>query len=241
MLNYLPFEALLSAAVPHEHTYRHNTFQYLLKAYQISYAYSATLLDKMSSHRLAIKGKLLGFAPAFPEGQNSQSTSVAERSGAFGPLFYNEEEVRSIPFWIAGRRFYKKQATLAHFLEFAPFYRFIHLSTHAKANDAEGTQSILAFSNENGIETCDVNAIYNLHLQADMVVLSACETGLGELQRGEGIIGLTRGFIVAGASSVITTLWSVNDRASADLMQSYYQLLKRENGKTWHSRKQNCN
>ncbi|MEO0474059.1 MAG: CHAT domain-containing protein, partial [Bacteroidota bacterium] len=67
-----------------------------------------------------------------------------------------------------------------------------------------------------------VAELFNLNLNADLVVLSACETGTGRLYRGEGIASLARGFSYAGASSILTSLWSVNDAATARLMQSFY-------------------
>ena len=71
---------------------------------------------------------------------------------------------------------------------------------------------------------------YNESLNADIVVLSTCETGIGELQQGEGIISLSRAFAYAGSKSIVTTLWTVDDRITKDLMLLFYQNLKE--GKT---------
>jgi CHAT domain-containing protein len=65
--------------------------------------------------------------------------------------------------------------------------------------------------------------IYNLTLDADLVVLSACESGLGKVVRGEGILGLTRGFLYAGARNVVVSLWQVADKSTADLMVEFYR------------------
>ena len=65
--------------------------------------------------------------------------------------------------------------------------------------------------------------LFNLNLPADMIVLSACQTALGENVRGEGIVGVTRGLMYAGAPRVVTSLWNVDDEATADLMQQFYQ------------------
>jgi CHAT domain-containing protein len=65
--------------------------------------------------------------------------------------------------------------------------------------------------------------IFNLNLPAELVVLSACQTGIGENLKGEGIVGLTRGLMYAGAKRVAVSLWSVNDSATAELMEAFYQ------------------
>ena len=73
------------------------------------------------------------------------------------------------------------------------------------------------------------NDIYNLHLPADLVVLSACQTGLGKEIKGEGLVGLTRGFMYAGAARVVVSLWKVNDKATAELMAKFYQKMLKGN------------
>jgi len=70
-----------------------------------------------------------------------------------------------------------------------------------------------------------LNQIYNLNLNSDLVVLSACQTALGKDVRGEGLIGLTRGFMYAGAKRVVASLWKVDDAASAEFMKRFYQNL----------------
>jgi CHAT domain-containing protein len=71
--------------------------------------------------------------------------------------------------------------------------------------------------------------VFNLKLRADLVVLSACQTGLGQLIRGEGIEGLSRAFFYAGASSVLLSLWAVNDQASYQLLERFYVHLRSAN------------
>src|SRR6185295_13830918 len=73
-----------------------------------------------------------------------------------------------------------------------------------------------------------LNEIYNLKLGADLVVLSACQTALGKEIRGEGLVGLTRGFMYAGAPRVVASLWNVNDRATAELMRRFYRAMLSE-------------
>src|SRR6185436_5802550 len=106
-------------------------------------------------------------------------------------------------------------------------YRYVHFATHGYLDTARAGLSaiVLSMVDEQGkpqdgfLRTHD---IYNLKLPAELVVLSACETGLGKDIRGEGIEGLTRGFMYAGARRVIVSLWNVNDKATAALMQRLY-------------------
>jgi len=109
-------------------------------------------------------------------------------------------------------------------------YRIIHFATHGLINSERPELSgivLSLFDNEghpqNGF--LRLHDIYNLHLPADLVVLSACSTGLGKDVRGEGLIGLTRGFMYAGASGVIASLWKVEDDATAELMKHFYEAL----------------
>jgi len=112
-------------------------------------------------------------------------------------------------------------------------YRNVHFATHGVIDSRHPELSglVLSLYNKEG-ERQDgflrLNDIYNLHLDADLVVLSACRTALGKEIRGEGLVGLTRGFMYAGASRVLASLWSVEDRATAELMGSLYRGMLRE-------------
>lgn len=106
-------------------------------------------------------------------------------------------------------------------------YRYVHFATHGYLDTSRAGLSaiVLSLVDENGkpqdgfLRTHD---IYNLKLPAELVVLSACETGLGKEVKGEGLDGLTRGFMYAGARRVVVSLWNVNDKATAGLMQHLY-------------------
>jgi CHAT domain-containing protein/predicted negative regulator of RcsB-dependent stress response len=107
-------------------------------------------------------------------------------------------------------------------------YRIVHFATHGILNSAQPELSGLVFSllDENARPRdgfLRLHEIYNLKLNADLIVLSACRTGLGKEIRGEGLIGLTRGFMYAGAPRVVASLWQVSDLATADLMRSFYR------------------
>jgi CHAT domain-containing protein len=113
-------------------------------------------------------------------------------------------------------------------------YRFIHFATHGLANTEKPELSAIVMSllDEQGHAVdgfLRLQEVYNLNLGADLVVLSACQTGLGQVIRGEGLIGLTRGFMYAGAPRVVTSLWNVDDAGTAVLMTHFYEGILRDN------------
>ena len=112
-------------------------------------------------------------------------------------------------------------------------YRYIHIATHGLLDTERPGLSALVFSMvdaegkpQNGF--LRANDIYNLKLPAELVVLSACQTGLGKDIKGEGLVGLTRGFMYAGAARVVVSLWNVNDKATADLMTKFYEKMLKQ-------------
>lgn len=112
-------------------------------------------------------------------------------------------------------------------------YRYVHLATHGVFNTAEPALSgvILSLLDQQGRAVngfLRLNEIFNLNLPAELVVLSACETGLGEQIRGEGMVGITRGFLYAGSRRLLVSLWKVDDDATAALMSRFYEGLLRE-------------
>jgi CHAT domain-containing protein/Tfp pilus assembly protein PilF len=112
-------------------------------------------------------------------------------------------------------------------------YRIVHFATHGLLNSQHPELSGLVFSlvDKNGGAQegfLTLQDIYNLNLPADLVVLSACETGLGKEVSGEGLMGLTRGFMHAGATRVVASLWKVSDVATAHLMEEFYRAMEKD-------------
>ena len=107
-------------------------------------------------------------------------------------------------------------------------YRYVHFATHGYLDSERPDLSavVLSLVDEQGKPQdgfLRALEIYNLNLPAELVVLSACQTGLGKEIKGEGLVGLTRGFMYAGARRVVVSLWNVNDKATADLMTKFYR------------------
>jgi CHAT domain-containing protein len=107
-------------------------------------------------------------------------------------------------------------------------YRYVHFATHGLLNSVHPELSgiVLSMIDERGAPQdgfLRAHEVFNLRLSADLVVLSACQTGLGKEVRGEGLVGLTRGFMYAGSPRVVVSLWSVSDVATAELMERFYK------------------
>ncbi len=109
-------------------------------------------------------------------------------------------------------------------------YNIVHFATHGILNSEQPELSgiVLSLFDEQGKPQngfLRLHEVFNLNLTADLVVLSACQTGLGKEIKGEGLVGLTRGFMYAGATRVLVSLWSVNDAATAEFMSKFYSFM----------------
>jgi CHAT domain-containing protein/Tfp pilus assembly protein PilF len=175
---------------------------------------------------------------ASPEPATKPEATVAdeyaERGFSFSRLPYTREEVLGISNLYAAnqRRVYlgeqaREETVKAEKLE---DYRYIHFASHGFIDETQPSRSGILFSRDSHSTddgVLQMGEIMRLKLNADLVTLSACSTGLGKLVNGEGILGLTRAFFYAGARNVTVSLWNVNDSATATLMKVYYQNLNR--------------
>ncbi len=129
--------------------------------------------------------------------------------------------------WKGSRILLRELASEANFKKFAPQFKYLHLASHGQFNPDQPLQSRMLLAPGDGEDgNLNVDELYTLRLNADMVTLSACETALGNIKSGEDVIGLTRGFLYAGAKSIVASLWPVSDDATAYLMKRFYAELK---------------
>ncbi|MEN0048017.1 MAG: CHAT domain-containing tetratricopeptide repeat protein [Bacteroidota bacterium] len=220
VLGRVPFDALLKTMPDDPNEY--SSLSYLLRDYQISYAYSATLLQEMCNKQVQPKRTLLAVAPH----------TISEQDG-LEPLQFSVESVENISKIVRGVALMKgDDARLKNFLAVVEQYGILHIATHARLDDRGGDYAYLTFTTDNDSVAYKlyIRDLYNLSLNAQMVVLSACQTADGTLQKGEGILSLARGFAYAGAKSIVPTLWQVDDKATTDLMKLFYEELRK--GKT---------
>ena len=240
-LSYLPFESLMSDRRVGSGS------AYLLERLSISYEPSASALAAIKTISTRTEsGGLIAFGdPAYHDSDAGQERSPAtskaadvsyyvERGLDLRRLPYTRTEVNAIGalFPAADRKLFlgldaNEMKVKSESLE---RYRYVHFAAHGIVDEENPARSGVILSletndKEDGI--LQMTEIMRLKLNADLVTLSACRTGLGKVVGGEGVLGLTRAFIYAGSRSVVASLWNVNDTATAELMKSFYANLKR--------------
>ena len=234
----VPFDILLAS----NEVKPFHQLDYLIRQYDISYQYSGTAFLQLKQKPSIQDGSMLAFAPVF----NNQKGNLAMTSlrgflvdslhrgvenNRYVPLPNSKWEVEKVTEMMAEtgnvKMLLEKRATKGNLLKEmeAQSYQFIHIATHGLVNMDNHRLSGLACWQEG--EGDDVllfaNEIQRLDIQADLVILSSCESGVGMVIRGEGLIAINRGFFYAGAKNVIFSLWKVNDKYTSDLMIGFYK------------------
>jgi CHAT domain-containing protein len=214
VLGYLSFASLLKTPVTSLVQIR--TYDFMVRHHDISYCYSAALYLELRD-RSGQAGPALICAPDF------------SRRNEIVPLAYSKREAELICQMTGGKLLSGPDCTVEAFRQSLTDakYNVLHLATHGSADDASGDLSFLMFSSE-GDDAGMLYArdLYDMDLPMNLVYLSACETATGELKRGEGIISLARSFFYAGAQSLVTTLWRVEDSRAAVLSTDFYKGMK---------------
>ncbi|WP_299442131.1 CHAT domain-containing protein [uncultured Aquimarina sp.] len=201
-LQSLPFEALMK-----------KEGRYLIEDYDISYAYSISFLEQNKQLKRSYNKEFLGFAPINYKNNlptlTKSSAEINEAAKTFDSDILLEEK-----------------ASLQNLLNSLSDYKIIHLSTHANANDS--ITPWVATSTQN----ITLNDIYSTKNNAELITLSACNTSIGKLQRGEGVMSLARGFFNTGANSVVSTLWKADDESTQEIITDFYKHLRKGTSKS---------
>lgn len=222
---------------------------YLISKFEISYAPSASIALFLKKHfkthkwpmeLLALANPILGpkdsLTQCLDESLNLVTPSFAKeiyRDIKLHPLEYSRSEVDKISslyssnkqkllFGDDAREEEIKSENLTR-------YKKLHFSTHGILDEQFPARSAIVLTlDDDPVEDgfLQMHEIFNLNINADLVVLSACQTGLGRLMKGEGVIGISRAFFYAGASSILVSLWNVEDKSTAQLMVNFYQNLE---------------
>lgn len=202
VLHYLPMNAL------------HDGHGYIIDRYAIRMMPSASAMKYLRERKTDKGGGVLVFGnPSL--GDPKYDLEYAQREAAAIAKIHPKSKV-----------LVRKEATEEALRKYGHDYRYLHFATHGQFNPDAPLKSALLLAPDakyNGMLTVD--KLYSLNLDADLVTLSACETGLSRIANGDDLVGLTRGFLYAGSSSIVASLWKVDDLATSELMTFLYEEL----------------
>lgn len=237
ILNLLPFETLLTTD---------QNGDWLIKKYTVYYAPSLSSLRELAHHQnrknrpkpqhnlLAVGDPYYGdLEEKYPELSTKAifQDFYSLTDLKFYRLRHSHEEIRRISSLIPRSTVLEREKASEDLVKSANLtdYKIIHFAAHGLIDDQKPARSaiILTLDNdpaEDGF--LQMREVFNLKLNADLVVLSSCQTGLGQFIKGEGIEGISRAFFYAGSSSVVMSLWTINDQVSAQFMERFYYHLK---------------
>jgi len=211
LLNFIPFDALLTKRAGSNN---YEELPYFVRQSRISYGYSLIVLTQLQKlKRRKKRKKLIAFFPVFKNDYRN-----------LNELKFTKEEKKTIAKYYDGTFLEGKKATKEAFLKKATNYDIIHISTHADGGDFKHPAKIEFYD-----APLSLLEVYGLHFNSNLMVLSACETGIGKLEKGEGVMSLSRGFSYAGIPNLVVSQWKVNDKSTGILMGNFYKNLKNSN------------
>jgi len=222
-LHKIPFDALHSDSLGKE---------YLIDKYNFSYAFSAHFWLENSENK-QVDASIIAFAPVFDT--SFYQKYVHSPNNFEKTLNETQHTLDSLQKKYEISTFLREEATKQRFFEVAPKYNIVHLATHGFADEENAANSFVALTPNSPQEAVQkghlrLNEIYNSKMKAELALLTACETGKGQIKKGEGVMSLARAFRYAGCERVIMTLWSVNQASTMEITQKLYDnLAKGEN------------
>lgn len=198
LLHFIPFEALLTESTE---TTNFSKMPFLVTLKNV--VYNSNVNFYLQEQKKATDHQILGIFPVF---ENSNQV-----------LTYSVDEAHAIKKLSKAMVLMHDDANKAEFKKMAAQYNILHLSTHATGGDFINPANITFYD-----QPMSVNELYSMDIEPELVVLSACETGIGRLQKGEGAMSIARGFQYAGAKNLLFSLWQINDASTATLMSLFY-------------------
>ncbi len=221
VIGYLPFDTFSTdSIVPSRKNY--NELPLLIKEYVIRYLNSMNHLETSSGGYSDAKLIVNAFAPFTQVTYDLDSTHLGALKGSKSEIEYIAKHARV-------KKYLSSSATKEAFQKKMSSSDILHLATHGLLSSGNPMNNRILFSQSNPNSALKLYEIINMQLSSQMVVLSACETGTGDLREGEGIMSLTRGFHNAGAPTLITSLWPAYDLPSVKIMEVFYRELQNGN------------
>lgn len=214
-------------------------FNYLIREFEISYLLSASASQYFSNKGYSGEGKGLFMAPGFTDEMKKSYAERLDMDSTFAPI---QSRLIRQPFSLQSAGFASKlwdgdflekdEAQETSFFRQASNAKIIHLATHGEANNISPLQSRLFFAPPNSKDTMQnedgilhAYEVYSMQLNAELAVLSACNTGTGKFRGGEGVISLAHSFLHAGSAAVLMSLWAIDEKTSATILSDFFENL----------------
>lgn len=225
-LNYIPFDLLLTKTIKASNN-SYKTLPYLLNKYAVGYLSSSSfLIDKYKHTKKHLPISYIGYAPKYETEAslivNNLINQQVNLRGSFSDLPNARAAVVKIDSLLNGQSFINEAATKTNFLANKSKAKIQHFAMHGIVNMQNPLESHLIFSDD----LLTIADLDTLNIETDLAVLTACNTGTGLLQEGEGVMSLSRAFTYAGCPSLIMSLWSLPDEQTAQISQYFFQNLK---------------
>jgi CHAT domain-containing protein/Tfp pilus assembly protein PilF len=223
-LSAIPFDAIISELPKSKEIVNYRSLDYLHTSYIISYQFNSTIGSRGRSEGPRKIKNLLAFSFSDEDVKKLDAEQLLRTNQIGGSI----DEVNAISDLISNTKLMTGlSASESNFLRYASDYDILHLAIHGEADVENALNSRLIFpGGGNGADgSLYPYELYSLNLKAKLVVLSACESGSGQLFQGEGIFSMARAFAFAGSPSVIMSLWKINDRSTTQLMSQFYRQL----------------
>ncbi|MBL7826187.1 MAG: CHAT domain-containing protein, partial [Saprospiraceae bacterium] len=225
-LGSMPFELLLTQA--YQGSWIDRDVPFLLKERTVSYRFSARKNAQFNKNEGAY-----GWGGFGLEGDDATLSALNQPAGYtglrnLGPLPFADDEVLAVHNLLGGAFWLNQEATRENFVQNAEKFGILHLATHGVVDEQNALRTRLLFhQSSTGADPFVYAAdLYNLQLTAGLSVLSACGSGTGSWQKGEGVMSLARAFAFAGCPSIVMSLWNISDQSTSDLMVDFYKHLK---------------
>lgn len=209
-LTRIPFEALITKS---DEGRSYHDFNYLINGFKVRYLISSNV-QKRVVRAIENDYKILGIGFSNVSNGNQKGVGYAALPGT-------EREIQFLEASFQGDFYLGEQGSRKRFLSEAMNYDIIHLAIHGKADSSNRFQSSLIFNGSDSL--LNTNQLYLANIHAQLAVLSACESGMGQIESGEGTFSIARGFAIVGVPNVVMSLWEVNDRTTSSQMVKFYQ------------------
>lgn len=219
IISIVPFDALLYSCQKKEiKDYR--KLPYLIKKYRVTQLLSVRVKNYLqNNNNNLVTNQILGFSPG--------------NIGKMNKLPYALKSLKYLEKKYDGNFLYNKSASVKAFMKKSPFFSVIYISSHAQGNFKNSNDSEIFLHHSKNDRSLTLEDIYHLNLNSDLVVLSACQTGIGEYQYSEGIMSFERAFIFAGSKSIISTLWQIDDKANFEMLKKFINNLDKNQKKSY--------